>query len=500
MDVFKDIGPDDTVLASVVSTKAWAPRIRLQTSEYRSLLMGLDLIAVNSALLAFLSLRAGVGWGWRIMADHPQWFAVMSVLWLLLAHAFDAYELRVTDRLLTSIQAVIRAGVVTTLIYLFIPHITPSLPMTAPAAIGFPALVIITLVANRALGAFIMPRSACRRRVLIIGTGQTGRTVAHALCTNGSGYEVAGFCSEFAESQGVAITLDGQERAAERAQRPPISLPLLARPRELTAAAARYGITTVVVTAPQGMNSELLGSLTECAERGIEVTSASALYEQLTGRVPLEQVDNRWYVDLPIRHAGNSGLWNLTKRTVDLALASVGLLCLGLILPFIALAICLDSPGPIFYTQERVGKNGRIFRIFKFRSMVLNSEDGRAVWARQDDARVTRVGRILRATYLDELPQFLNVLRGDMSAVGPRPEQPEIIEDLTAAVPIYRLRHTIKPGMAGWALVKHGYARTSHDALVRLQCDLYYLKHQSLWLDIVIIVKAMVRALAFKGQ
>lgn len=499
MDASKSIGPADAVLDPLASTRALVPRLLLQISEYRWLLMGLDLIAINSALLTSLSLQSGVGLNSRILADHPLWFVVISVLWLLLADAFDAYELRVADRLLTSIQAVTGAAAAATVIYLFIPYVTPPPPTTRLGVLSFPVLGIIALLAIRALSAFVLPRPVFQRRVLIIGTGQTGRTVARVLCTNGSSYEVVGFISEFPENQEVAVMLDGHE-SADGAQRTQIGLPILGHPRGIAAAAARYGITTLVVATPQDGDSDLLQSLTDCAERGIEATSASAVYERLTGRVPLERVGKSWYVDLPIEHAGNSSLWNLTKRTMDVVLAGLGIVGLGLIFPFLALAIYLDSPGPIFYTQERAGKGGRIFRIFKFRSMALDAERSEALWAQKNDARVTRVGWILRATHLDEFPQFLNVLRGDMSAVGPRPERPEIIGELTAQIPLYRLRHAIKPGMAGWALVKHGYARTNHEALIRLQYDLYYMKHQSLWLDIVIILKTIGRALAFKGR
>jgi lipopolysaccharide/colanic/teichoic acid biosynthesis glycosyltransferase len=163
-------------------------------------------------------------------------------------------------------------------------------------------------------------------------------------------------------------------------------------------------------------------------------------------------------------------------------------------------AIVLDSWGPVFYLQERVGKGGRIFRTYKFRSMAPDAEQEGAVWAQERDPRATRVGRILRATHLDEWPQFLNVLRGDMSVVGPRPERPEFVERFVEEIPIYRLRHTLKPGMAGWGLIRQGYAGTKEDVLVRLQYDLYYIKHQSLWLDLFIIVKTIVHALTLKGR
>jgi exopolysaccharide biosynthesis polyprenyl glycosylphosphotransferase len=190
----------------------------------------------------------------------------------------------------------------------------------------------------------------------------------------------------------------------------------------------------------------------------------------------------------------------MIKRAMDIVLASLGMLFLAPFFPFIAAAIYLDSPGPIFYRQERVGKGGRIFRVYKFRSMVPDAEKGRAVWAKEDDPRVTRVGRILRRTHVDEFPQFLNILKGEMSAVGPRPERPEFVEELAKEIPFYRMRHAVKPGMAGWGLVKQGYGASKEDALLKLQYDLYYIKHQSLWLDIVILLKTIVDTLTLRGR
>jgi len=216
--------------------------------------------------------------------------------------------------------------------------------------------------------------------------------------------------------------------------------------------------------------------------------------------VPVEHIGDNWYVAMPIRHPSAGTLWPLVKRLMDIVLASVGLLLLAAFLPFIAAAIYLDSPGPIFYTQERVGKGGRIFKVYKFRSMVPDAEKGEAVWARENDPRVTRVGRILRKTHVDEFPQFLNILKGEMSAVGPRPERPEFVEDLAAEIPFYRVRHAVRPGMAGWGLIVQGYSSSKEDALLKLQYDLYYIKHQSFWLDVVILLRTIMHTLAFQGR
>lgn len=186
---------------------------------------------------------------------------------------------------------------------------------------------------------------------------------------------------------------------------------------------------------------------------------------------------------------------------MDLTFALCGLLVLLLLLPILALCIYLDSPGPIFYSQERVGWRGRRFRMHKFRSMRTDAEQaGCPIWTTKNDTRITRVGRFLRATHLDELPQVLNILRGEMSLIGPRPERGEYVADLEAANPLYRYRSIVKPGLTGWTQVKYGYGNTTEDELVKLQYDLYYIQYRSFALDATIILKTVVEVLLYRGK
>lgn len=194
-------------------------------------------------------------------------------------------------------------------------------------------------------------------------------------------------------------------------------------------------------------------------------------------------------------------LHRTAKRMFDLVAAGLGTLCLAIALPFIALAIYLDSPGPIFYTQERVGQGGKPFRLYKFRSMVVDAEpDGRPRWTAEHDPRITRVGRILRSAHVDEFPQFLNVLKGEMSVVGPRPERPGFVRLLARELPHYHQRHAVKPGMAGWGFVNQGYAASREDARLKLHYDLYYVHHQSVRLDALILLRTVHRAVTFRGR
>ncbi|HLG63134.1 MAG TPA: sugar transferase [Ktedonosporobacter sp.] len=187
-------------------------------------------------------------------------------------------------------------------------------------------------------------------------------------------------------------------------------------------------------------------------------------------------------------------------KMIDLFFVLCGMIVLILVLPLIALLIYVDSPGPIFYAQERLGFRGKKFYIIKFRSMVVDAEAaGRAIWASEYDSRVTRIGRVMRRLHLDELPQVINILRGEMSLIGPRPEREAFVIELEKTIPQYRARLTVKPGLTGWAQVKYRYTRTEQEALAKLRYDLYYIEHRSIKLDIVIILKTVLEVLLCHG-
>ena len=222
--------------------------------------------------------------------------------------------------------------------------------------------------------------------------------------------------------------------------------------------------------------------------------------EQLLNRIPLEfAVEDRWLNRLQgVRPLDRS--YAIIKRTIDAtAAAGIALVMLPLI-PLVAIAIKLDSPGPIFYSQQRVGLNGRTFRIYKFRTMRQDAEANGAVWAQQRDPRITRTGMFMRKTRLDEIPQLWNLLRGDMALVGPRPERPEFTATLAEQIPAYDLRHTVKPGLTGWAQVCYRYTSSIKDTRNKVEYDLYYVKHCSLLMDLRIMVRTVKVVLAMKGQ
>ncbi|MBC7232381.1 MAG: sugar transferase [Chloroflexi bacterium] len=500
--------------------------LSLSSPDRRAFLLAVDLLALNAGLAVSLAFRKQYELNAQLLLRYPLWFILLSLLWLLWARAFDAYDLRLAGRFGSSARAVFLAGALTVGIYLLIPYITPPLPSSRSALFAFPLLAFAFLLVGRGLYCVALTQPAFHRRVLIIGAGWAGRTIAEALAGHGDGtYQVVGFVDDDPAKLGKGAWEIGnrgeftsaplhvctrapkapQHLCSESTPAPPppgTSAPLLVlgNRHSLPALIRQHRVDTLILAITHDVNGELLQTLMDCLELGVEIVPMPVLYEQLTSRVPVEHVGSNWYVAMPLDHPQTKPLNRAVKRAFDIVGAALGLLFLALAFPFIALAIYLDSPGPIFYTQERVGQGGRVFKVYKFRSMVPNAEQGRAVWAQENDPRVTRVGRILRKAHIDEFPQFLNILKGEMSAVGPRPERPEFVEELAREIPFYRVRHAVKPGMAGWGLVKQGYGSSKEDALLKLQYDLYYIKHQSLWLDLVILLKTIVDTFTLQGR
>ncbi|MEO6888231.1 MAG: exopolysaccharide biosynthesis polyprenyl glycosylphosphotransferase [Ktedonobacteraceae bacterium] len=258
-------------------------------------------------------------------------------------------------------------------------------------------------------------------------------------------------------------------------------------------------IDVIIMATDYRADPTLFREALEATRLGISLTPMAIAYEDMSGKIPVEHADDQWSLVLPVEVV-TSPLYLCWRKGLDIIFALLGIVLLLLILPALAILIKRDSPGPVFYRQERLGRHGRRFSIYKFRSMCNDAERiGYAVWATGDDARVTRVGRFLRITHLDELPQAFNILRGEMSLIGPRPEREAFVTELEKVIPFYRCRLMIKPGLTGWAQVKYPYGGTSQGALAKLQYDLYYIKHQSFTVDILIIVKTVAEILFCRG-
>lgn len=313
-----------------------------------------------------------------------------------------------------------------------------------------------------------------KRGVLILGTGAQAAAIDALERSGQSGrFHCVGFVPSDCE----------ENRVGERA--------LQADGRSLLALALQSGASEIVIALKDRRSRLPIEDLLECRLKGIQVSQFATFMERETGRVELESLNPSWLI-FADGFSAALRLQRMLKRGFDIV---TSLLVLGFTLPvtiMAAIAIFACDGGPIFYRQERVGQHGKIFRLLKFRSMRVDAEkDGVARWAAQADSRVTPVGRFLRLTRIDEIPQIYNVLRGEMSFIGPRPERPAIVELLRREIPFYDYRHAVKPGITGWAQINYSYGASLEDARQKLKLDLYYIKNYSLVLDLLILMQTV---------
>ena len=453
------------------------------------LLLIMDIVLVN--LATFVGL-----WTWSLRAEEPFpsvyvfSFPVITLIWLIVAALNNFYAPDISAGMRHTVQALGKIIGMLLIPYLLVYFFSPRDSLPRFFVLSFSTISFGLVAIWRFIYIYYLGGSSFRRRAIILFDGELTESMPSIVQRLANPYyQILGFVADDKVYQGEAV--EGLEELGTASQLPRLVQEL---------AVSEVIITTLNVRAGESEGT-LIRSLVDCYEHGVQVTFLPDILEDLTARVSLDLVEHGWIGSLPLQHASTGVIFPIVKRIMDIALAGFGLLGFTLVFPLAAVAIRLDSPGPIFYVQDRIGKGGKVFRAYKLRTMRNDAEkDGMAVWAEKHDPRVTGVGRVLRATHLDEFPQLLNVLKGDMSAVGPRPERPELVAELDQAIPFYRLRHSVRPGLAGWAVIKHGYSSTKEDSRIKLEYDLYYIKHQSIWFDLLILLKAFVDSATFRGR
>ncbi len=484
------------------------PRARrhltLRFSERKLVLATFDLVLLNLMFIVTLNLRArgDTSFNWSSGGSPIGWFALLSALYFVCALIIGGYDLVRAASVKRSIGVCATALGLAWVLFLSIPFFTPTLPQSRVHLLLFPFLGLAAMGAWRLFYATVFAHPNFQQRALIIGAGGAGRTLAGAIGELGGRARHGADAKEEPVGSGIGYRVlgfidDGVERGSVLE-----GVPVVGARGDLACLVGQLQINelTVAITHLETMNVELFEAIQECREWGVSVTTMTDLYERLTGRVAIEHAGRALAVAMPLMQRPTHRFYLALQRALDILGALVGCLLLGFIIPFVWLANRLKSPGPLFYAQERVGKGGRSFQILKFRSMRTDAEKFGAVWAEENDPRITPVGRILRGTRLDEIPQFWNILKGDMSLIGPRPERPHFVAQLTREIPFYRVRHAVKPGLTGWAQVRYRYGASVEDSLIKLQYDLFYIKRQSLLLDLEIVFKTIPIIVGFKGR
>jgi len=337
------------------------------------------------------------------------------------------------------------------------------------------------VIAWRVIYYFLLEKRFFSQPVLIIGTGKIASQISSEIeKKHDSSYRIAAFIG------------------SEKPEINPHNAPVLKNTDALFESINEYKIVRIIVALDDRRGAMPIKGLLHCKTQGISIEDGISFFEYMTGRIAVENVNPAWLIFSDGFYQSRS--CRFFKRLLDITLSLAGLIVFLPLSLLIALSIKIESAGPVFYVQERVGVRGNQFRIIKFRSMFQNAEKEGAVWTKEDDSRVTRIGRIIRKLRLDEIPQMWNVLTGDMSLVGPRPERPVFVERLTFNIPYYSLRHAIKPGITGWAQICYPYGASEEDALRKLEYDLYYIKNMSITFDLLVIFRTIKTVLSRKGS
>src|SRR5215203_324091 len=410
---------------------------------------------------------------------------IAAVLQISLHYA-DLYDLRTVrdrrDLVIRLLQALGATSVVLAVLYYWLPSLIIGRGVFVVASV----LIVLVIVGWRVAFDYLSLWVGPAERLLIVGTNGAAVTLARELFERRGelGVELIGFVDPDPSRVGSPLINPG----------------IIGSISDIPDIVKQHRVDRVVVSLADARGMLSMDALLEMRlHNGVRFDHLASLYEEYTGKIAVENLRPSWFIFSGGFRKGR--VLMLAKRTLDLVVAALGLIVLSPIMAMVALAIRITSPGPAVYQQQRVGKDGRLFTIHKFRSMRVDAEAlTGAVWSRVGDPRVTPIGRFVRRTRLDELPQLWNVLRGHMSFVGPRPERPEFVDDLATQIPFYGQRHAVRPGVTGWAQVRHRYGNTVEDSLEKLQYDLFYIKHLSIAFDLFVILETMKTVITRRGS
>jgi exopolysaccharide biosynthesis polyprenyl glycosylphosphotransferase len=464
-------------------------RWQLRAAErFLILLIGDFVMAAVALTIALYLWAAGDAWmefSVEFIIDRPPtWYFLLPIFWLILL--VELYDIQRASNRRETLKGIGLATLLCSLVYLLIYFTSEpnSLPRRGVAFFIIFAAVLTLLWRWLYIRIFTAPHLL--RRVLIIGAGKAGETLVEVISKLWPPpFNIIGLIDDDPQKMGTQIG----------------TFQVLGSSLELQTIIEQQQITDLVLAITGEMKGHMFQALLAAQEGGTALTPMPQVYEDLLKRVPIFLLEAEWIVRSFVEETHISSLYQISRSLVDFTGGLIGTLIMILFLPFIALATLIESGFPVFFTQERLGRGGQPYKIIKFRTMEKDAEkDGEARMAEENDQRVTKVGWFLRKTHLDELPQFINVLRGEMSMVGPRAERPQMVARFQKEIPFYRARLLVKPGVTGWAQINFGYAGTVEETAIKLEYDLYYIEHRNILMDLSIIIRTIGTVLGFKGQ
>jgi len=455
-------------------------KIHFEISERKILLRTMDVLFVV-LILALIGHFFQFDY-FKISRSNFYWTIVLALYINFFGTIFEMYNLQTASNRFQISKSIILTTALTTLSYLLTPFYTPILPSNRLQIILFFFAIFFALLVWRNIYIIFLASNRFVKKVLFIGSSKEIDQLVAELFTVNPHYKVVGFVATDENPKKTNIDLVNETNLEDFIN-------------------DNYVSEIVVSQIKNKRNSvELYSELLSYLERGVVIRQYKEVYENSTYRLPINFQSKELYKFFPFSRSNQNKLYVYFSRIFDIVFSLIGLAGFFLIIPILWLGNLFANKGNFFYTQERVGKNGIPFTIYKLRTMVQNAEKKGAVFALANDNRITPFGKLLRKTRLDELPQFINVLKGEMAIIGPRPERPVFVTEISAIIPLYQTRHVIKPGLTGWAQVNYSYGSNLEDSLMKLRYDLYYIKHRSLFLDINIVVKTMSTVLFFRGQ
>ncbi|WP_416444046.1 exopolysaccharide biosynthesis polyprenyl glycosylphosphotransferase [Leeuwenhoekiella sp. A16] len=463
---------------------SWLPDIHFEISERKVLLRIMDIVFIFSFLI-IISEWYNVNY-FIIDNEHYIWVIVLVVYYSLFATIFEMYDLKKASSFQSTLKNATLAVSSTTLFYILTPFLTPVLPDNRLQILSFYLAILGGVIIWRYAYFSFITSPRFFKKVLVVGDSFDINRIVTNLHQADPNYKVVGFSNTDSENT-IAADPSLKNVSIDK-------LPQFIK---------KEGISEIVVASSyaEGVSISLYNQLIKLLENGFSIREYTQVYEEITQRVPIEYVEKDFYKFFPFNRSNRNRFYLFFNRVFDVLFALFCLTFTLAILPFIILGNALGNKGSLFYLQERIGQNGKPFKIVKFRTMQPDPYKEEKQYSDRAERKITWFGNVLRRTRFDELPQCFNILKGDMSLIGPRPERPLIAKELAGIVPFYETRHVVKPGLTGWAQVMMSRYGTSYDdALVKLQYDLYYIKKRTLFLDIDILIKTISTIIYFRGQ
>ncbi|MEO0038476.1 MAG: hypothetical protein RIQ59_1687 [Bacteroidota bacterium] len=460
-------------------------KIHFEISERKVLLKVFDVVFVFLSLY-LISYFFDFHY-FKFSKSNYYWNLVLALYIYIFGSVFEMYNLQVASSQFQIVKSIVLTSSTTVLVYLLTPIYTPFLPSNRLQIVLFFIAIFLSLLLWRSFYVKFLASHRFVKKALLVCDKEQLEELVLGLKNADPHYKIIGYVNS---EDSIIMSIGTNENS--------IAIPL----HNLEEYVRNNHVSEIIIASQKtdSITVILYNQLIHLLENGFIIKEYTQVYEAITHRIPVQYVSRDFYRYFPFSRNNQNQFYLSLVRMAEIVISLIGIIIGVFFIPFIFIGNLIGNRGTLFYSQERVGKNGSIFKIYKYRTMVQDAEANGAVFTSVNDSRITSFGKFLRKTRLDEFPQFLNIIKGDMGIIGPRPERPVFVNEIAEVMPFYETRHIMKPGLTGWAQVNYSYGDSIEDSLIKLQYDLYYIKHRSIFLDIDIIIKTISTVLFYRGQ